>query len=86
MHKTSQQIEMPRGLSYFFLFGILAVGIFMRFYQLHVSSIWIDELNHYYAADSLVKTGEAVFPSGEPNERALWYSQLVALSFRLFGA
>lgn len=86
MHKASQQIEMPRSLSYIFLFGILTVGIFMRFYQLHISSIWIDELNHYYAADSLVKTGEAVFPSGEPNERALWYSQLVALSFRWFGA
>lgn len=86
MHKVPQQFEMPRSIVNVFLFGILAVGIFMRFYQLSVSSIWIDELNHYYAADSLVKDGEAVFPSGEPNERALWYSQLVALSFRWFGA
>ncbi|MDZ7267402.1 MAG: glycosyltransferase family 39 protein [candidate division KSB1 bacterium] len=48
-------------------------------------SIWIDELNHYYAAQSLNANGRAVFPSGEPNERALWYSKLVSLSFRLLG-
>lgn len=80
------RIELPRSFALLFLIGVLAVASFLRFYRLDSASIWIDELNHYYAAQSLNEGGTAVFPSGEPNERALWYSKLVGLSFRLFGA
>lgn len=41
---------------------VIAIGTFLRFYNLTVPSIWVDELNHYYAAESLLEHGKAIFP------------------------
>ena len=76
----------PKGFVSFFLLGAVAVGIFLRFYNITTPSVWIDELNHYYAAETLLENGKATLPSGEPNERAIIYSWLVAWTFDALGA
>ena len=69
----------------FILIFILLLGGSLRFINLERPSIWIDELNHFYAAKSIIKNGEPTFPSGELNNRAELYSRLVVLSFKIFG-
>lgn len=54
-------------------------------YQLGEPSIWVDELNHVYVAQSLNETGRPELPSGELYPRAQIYSELVAVSYRTFG-
>ncbi|MDZ7372489.1 MAG: glycosyltransferase family 39 protein [candidate division KSB1 bacterium] len=64
---------------------LVAAGTYLRFHGLGRPSLWVDEVNHVLAARDLVVGRSPVFPSGEPNDRAILYSKLVALSFRLFG-
>jgi len=71
--------------SWIFLSVILCIGFFLRFENLDSPSIWVDELNHYYAAKSILEDGTPTFPSGELNKRAELYSRLVAFSFQVFG-
>ncbi|KAA3657306.1 MAG: hypothetical protein DWQ10_13610 [Calditrichaeota bacterium] len=80
-----QNLHFPRNFVVLFLLGSLALGALLRLMNLDVSSIWIDELNHYYAATSYNETGEMTFPSGQPNARAKLYSVLVAYSFNMLG-
>lgn len=82
---NEQESFLPKPIFWSLLIAFIGLGAFLRFHNLDVPSIWIDELNHYYAAKTLNETGTATFPSGELNERALLYSKMVALSFRLFG-
>ncbi len=80
-----QKTCFPRNFVILFVLGSLALGSLLRLMNLDVPSIWIDELNHYYAASSYNETGQMTFPSQQPNERAKLYSMLVAYSFRIFG-
>ncbi len=67
------------------MLGCLAIGGFLRFYNLGGPSIWVDELNHLYAGKYLLEEGSPKLPSGELYPRALPYSKLVSHSFQLFG-
>ena len=67
------------------LAGCLAVATFLRLYNLGGPSIWVDELNHYYAAKGYAESGAPVLPSGELYPRASIYSRMVSWSFVLFG-
>ncbi|MCG8603376.1 glycosyltransferase family 39 protein, partial [bacterium] len=72
-------------LAVIWVVGALAIGGFLRFYNLGGPSIWVDELNHLYAGKSLLEHGQPSLPSGELYPRALIYSELVSYSFRLLG-
>jgi len=67
------------------LLGVVAAAAYLRLAQLGTPSFWVDELNFVYAAKSINAGEQPHLPSGNPNRRALLYSQSVALSFRLFG-
>jgi 4-amino-4-deoxy-L-arabinose transferase-like glycosyltransferase len=68
-----------------FLFLLMAVGLLIRLINLGYPSLFMDEFNHIYAAQSLIETGEPLLPSGEPYTRSLPFTLLVAASFKLFG-
>lgn len=72
-------------LSAFILVLLIAAGTFLRLHGLGRPSLWVDEVNHVLAGRDLAAGRPPLFPSGEPNARALLYSRLVAVSFRLFG-
>lgn len=67
------------------LTAILALAAFMRLNQLGFPSVWIDELNHHYAAQTYIENGKMTLPSGQPNERAYFYSVMVAWTFEILG-
>ena len=83
MNKTtdSPSNRFTYGLLLLILVGAAAV----RLINLGVPSLWVDEVNHVYAGQSLMKGEEPRFPSGNLNKRALLYSWTVSLSFKLFG-
>lgn len=70
-------------ISVFFL--IIACGIFLRFYNLGNFGFWTDEIYHVIGAKSIIETGRPIFPSGDEYTRALPFTRLVALSFKIFG-
>ncbi len=45
----------------------------------------MDELNHVVAAQALLQGQDAVFPSGLPYHRSLFFTKLVSYSFAVFG-
>ena len=47
--------------------------------------LWDDEYPHVFAAKSLLNVGRPLLPSGQPYTRALPFTWLVSVSFRLFG-
>ncbi len=67
------------------LLAIIAVAAYLRFAQLGVPSLWVDELNFVYAGKSIVAGEEPRFPSGNLNKRAMLFAEAVGLSFRVFG-
>lgn len=68
------------------LIAIVAMAAYLRFAQLGVPSLWVDELNFVYAGKSIVTGEEPRFPSGNLNQRAMLYAETVGISFRWFGA
>lgn len=86
MNDINNEKSFPFPLTLFFLIVFVGIGIFFRFYRLELPSIWIDELNHYYVAQSIIQKDTPTLPSGEIYPRAVLYSKLVAYSFRLLGA
>ena len=67
------------------LLSILILGSFLRIFHLGKPSYWVDELNHVYAAQSLLKEGNFELPSGVEYTRAAAFTWIVALGYRLFG-
>ncbi|MBN1893404.1 glycosyltransferase family 39 protein, partial [bacterium] len=63
----------------------LCCGAFLRFQNLDAASMWVDEVNLAFAADSYLKTGVDLLPSGEIHGRARMDLFLVALSQSVFG-
>ncbi len=55
-------------------------GAWLRLSNLATEPLRADELNHYYAAESLRATGTPLLPSGEWYGRALDYTRLVSLA------
>ncbi len=77
--------KLAKRLIYLWLLGCLCIGGFLRFYQLGGPSVWVDELNHLYAGQSLIENGSPELPSGQLYDRALIYSKLVSYSFQVLG-
>jgi len=75
----------PWNLRVLALVIIVFAGFLVRVTALSKTSISQDEPLHVYAATSLLETGEPNLPSGRAYTRALWFTELVALSFSLFG-
>jgi 4-amino-4-deoxy-L-arabinose transferase-like glycosyltransferase len=67
------------------LFALLAAAAALRFWQLGVHGLWTDELYHALAAKSLLTEGRPYIPIMGEYTRALPYTWLVAISFKLFG-
>ena len=70
---------------YLIVLAIIGGGLFLRTYNLGKYGFFDDELYHVIAARSLLEEGSPVFPDGHEYKRALPYTKIVALSFRLFG-
>ncbi|MFQ5601689.1 MAG: ArnT family glycosyltransferase [bacterium] len=84
MLENQSKTKLKNRLIVIWLLGCLAVGGFLRLYNLGGPSVWVDELNHFYAGKSLLENGTPALPSGELYSRALLYSKMVAYSFKLF--
>ena len=67
------------------LFIVVCGGFYIRVIKLGETSLSFVEPLHIYPAKSILETGEPTLPSGSEYSRALWFTQLVALSFKLFG-
>jgi 4-amino-4-deoxy-L-arabinose transferase-like glycosyltransferase len=64
---------------------LLGIGIYLRGYNLSALSFWVDEYTHVFAAKSILAEGLPLLPSEMEYKRALPFTYLVALSFKLFG-
>lgn len=63
----------------------LGGGLFLRTCNLGKFGFFHDELYHVIAARSIIEKGRPAFPNGQEYMRALPYTKILALSFRLFG-
>ncbi|HSE84070.1 MAG TPA: glycosyltransferase family 39 protein [Thermodesulfobacteriota bacterium] len=61
------------------------VGFYIRTIELGRANLSYVEPLHMYAAKSILETGKPILPSGLDYSRSQLYTNLVALSFRLFG-
>ena len=71
-----------------FLISVIAVlctSILSHFYKLGEFPFWTDEIYHVIAANSINQYGSPTFPSGDEYDRALPFTQTVALLFSIFG-
>src|SRR5919108_4807694 len=64
---------------------LVLVGFYIRTVGLGKASLSYVEPLHMYAAKSILEIGKPTLPSGDDYPRAQMYTNLVALSFRLFG-
>jgi len=80
-----QPKEIKKMLALFLLIIIVLVGSYLRIKNLDNHSFWIDEFRHVFAAKGIIDTGKPILPSGITYYRAINYTYLVSLSFRLFG-
>lgn len=67
------------------LLVLIFSAVYLRGKNLGRLDFWTDEVNHVFAAKSLNETGKPELPSGMRYERALLYTRIMALSFRIFG-
>ncbi len=68
------------------IFSLLFLtGGFLRFYNLDVLSLWVDEVTYAHAAQSLVENGDMKLPSGYEYTRSPVYTYFTAISYRIFG-
>lgn len=75
-----------REYSWVLLAGIVVLGAVLRLTNLGYLSLWGDELNHVYGAQSLINNGSPDLPSGQPYTYAYAFTWLVSLMDRLAGS
>jgi len=68
-----------------FLFGILLCVAALFLWNINDHGFWKDELYHALGAKYILSEGEPVFPTGDIYSRAMGYTYLVALSYKVFG-
>jgi len=78
LNKTSRS-------SLILLFILVVVGASLRLINLEQSSFWVEEVKHVYSAKSFLEKGEFALPSGLEYKRALPFTFLVSVSFKIFG-
>ena len=83
--KESPNTILTRKATIWGIFGLIMVGIYLQTEGIGKDSFFIDELYHVYAAKSLNENDTLSLPSGQPYERAFFYTYLVSLSFKMFG-
>ena len=72
-------------IAYLILCSILLSGLYLRASHLSEPSFLADELSHVYGARSLLENGKPTLPWGKDYNRAILYTELVAISFKVFG-
>lgn len=78
-------LKKPSRSSLILLFILVVVGASLRLINLEQSSFWVEEVKHVYGAKSFLENGEFALPSGLEYKRALPFTFLVSVSFKLFG-
>jgi len=68
-----------------FLCFLVMIGFYLRYANLDNLSFWVDELTTTYAAIGILEHGTPVNPSGMPYTRSILNTNLIALSFKIFG-
>jgi Dolichyl-phosphate-mannose-protein mannosyltransferase len=81
---SSNQRQHDR-LIWFGLALILVVATFIRFTRLGTLDFGPDEILHVFAAKEIMAGGPPILPSGEPYERALLYTRLLAALGNMVG-
>ena len=81
----NMKLMQNRKIDFVILFLFLLVGGFLRLWNLGVTSFWVDEVNTVFAADSIIKTGRPVLPSGMIYDRALLHTYTVVPFYHFFG-
>jgi 4-amino-4-deoxy-L-arabinose transferase-like glycosyltransferase len=61
---------------------IVAAAGFLRFHNLGVPSLWVDEVNTVYSARGIMETGKPELPSGMIYTRGILYTTMVSLIYR----
>lgn len=69
----------------FVLTILILAGGFLRYWNLDVPSLYVDEANTIFSAESFLKIGRDLFPSGIVNGRGELHTAIVALVFRFLG-
>jgi len=64
---------------------VICIAAFFRLYNLGLQSFWVDEVNPYFAAQSVLKGEGLYMPSGFPYGRAPVYTYSVALFSKILG-
>ncbi|MDD5195492.1 MAG: glycosyltransferase family 39 protein [Candidatus Omnitrophica bacterium] len=68
------------------LLALVAAAGFVRIVNINKHMVWEDEIRHVYAAKAMLETGKPVLPLwGGPYNRAIAFTYLVSLFFKLFG-
>jgi len=70
---------------YLFMGLILLIATVLRIYDLGRFGFWWDELYHVIAAKSILHEGRPFIPLNGEYKRALPFTYIVAMSFKLFG-
>ena len=79
------QSNKSNAFSVFWVILILSFALFLRMYNLGKLSLWTDESNHLYAAQSIQEDGSFKLPSGHDYGRAKLFSYCTAISTTIFG-
>ncbi|MCZ6703562.1 MAG: glycosyltransferase family 39 protein [Ignavibacteria bacterium] len=64
---------------------LVVVGAALRIMNLGMPSFWVDELNHFYAGQSILDGEKPQLPSGVDYKRAPLFNYAVAFSMKVFG-
>jgi 4-amino-4-deoxy-L-arabinose transferase-like glycosyltransferase len=67
------------------LIVLIGSGCFLRLWNLGVPSMWVDEVNSFYAAKAVTEKGDLALPSGYIYTRAPLYSYMTASILKIIG-
>ncbi len=79
------QTKKKHHLTIMILLVLLLISGFLRLWNLAEKSLWVDEVNTVFAAQSLVETGKPVHPSGVIYRITPLFTQCVAYTYQKLG-
>ena len=74
--------------NYIFVLSLLCILLAVTalyFWNINNQGFWMDEMYHALGGKYILSEGKPVFPTGDIYTRALGYTYLVALSYKIFG-
>lgn len=85
MSRTLTIIENDKKIVIILFIAIVAGGAVLRFWNLGEFGFSSDEIFHVIGAKSILEVGSPIFPSGDEYKRAIGFTYIIAIFFKLFG-